>query len=102
MEQNINTDFLEAMRKTTSTVTVIDSREGETQNAMTATSVVSFTLHTPSMLKCLDALSSPSLPSGSLAQSVLPVASEPRLRPPSAIKFIPFERTGESRHYKFY
>ena len=54
MEQNINTDFLEAMRKTTSTVTVIASREGDTQYAMTATSVVSLTLEPPSMLICIN------------------------------------------------
>ena len=54
MEQNINTDFLEAMRKMTSTVTVIASREGDTQYAMTATSVVSLTLEPPSMLICIN------------------------------------------------
>ena len=54
MEQNINTDFLEAMRKMTSTVTVIASREGDTQYAMTAASVVSLTLEPPSMLICIN------------------------------------------------
>ena len=54
MEQNINTDFLEAMMKMTSSVTVIASKEGDSQYAMTATSVVSLTLEPPSMLICIN------------------------------------------------
>ena len=49
MEQNINTDFLEAMRKMTSTVSVVASKKDNTRYAMTATSVVSLTLEPPSM-----------------------------------------------------
>ena len=54
MEQNINTDFLEAMRKMTSTVSVVASKKDDTRYAMTATSVVSLTLEPPSMLICIN------------------------------------------------
>ena len=47
-------DFLQAMRGIAATVTVISSKKGSNQQAMTATSVTSLSLEPPSMLVCVN------------------------------------------------
>jgi len=54
MKEELKKDFLDAMKKTTSTVTVIASKDNQVQQAMTATSVVSLSLEPPSMLICIN------------------------------------------------
>ena len=50
----VNKDFLRAMRGITSTVTVLSARDGESKEAMTATSVASLSLDPPTMLVCIN------------------------------------------------
>ena len=49
-----NKEFLRAMRGITSTVTVLSARDGESKEAMTATSVASLSLDPPTMLVCIN------------------------------------------------
>ena len=50
----VNKEFLRAMRGITSTVTVLSARDGESKEAMTATSVASLSLDPPTMLVCIN------------------------------------------------
>jgi flavin reductase (DIM6/NTAB) family NADH-FMN oxidoreductase RutF len=50
----VNKEFLGAMRGITSTVTVISAKDGKSEEAMTATSVVSLSLDPPTMLVCIN------------------------------------------------
>ena len=50
----VNKEFLRSMRGITSTVTVLSARDGESKEAMTATSVASLSLDPPTMLVCIN------------------------------------------------
>jgi len=50
----VEKEFLRAMRGIASTVTVISAKEGENNQAMTATSVASLSLDPPTMLVCIN------------------------------------------------
>lgn len=50
----VKSEFIQAMRGITSTVTVVSARSGSSQQAMTATSVASLSLEPPSMLVCIN------------------------------------------------
>ena len=50
----VKSEFIQAMRGITSTVTVVSARRGSSQQAMTATSVASLSLEPPSMLVCIN------------------------------------------------
>jgi flavin reductase (DIM6/NTAB) family NADH-FMN oxidoreductase RutF len=50
----VKSEFIQAMRGITSTVTVVSAKSGSSQQAMTATSVASLSLEPPSMLVCIN------------------------------------------------
>ncbi len=50
----VKSEFTQAMRGITSTVTVVSAKSGSSQQAMTATSVASLSLEPPSMLVCIN------------------------------------------------
>jgi len=50
----VKSEFIQAMRGITSTVTVVSAKRGSSQQAMTATSVASLSLEPPSMLVCIN------------------------------------------------
>ena len=50
----VKSEFIQAMRGITSTVTVVSAKSGSSQQAMTAPSVASLSLEPPSMLVCIN------------------------------------------------